>query len=313
VRKRIGALALLCVAFAAPASAQPPTPTLDEVEVAPGVVLFRPDSAIGNPTSIALLGDDRTILLDANLPEVVPLLREAIARRGARPVGVVVTSHAHRDHVDGLPLWLAAGASALAPDEQRQAIATSPVIQEALAAGRPALPASTFSASVRLFLRMRGEEVAIDVVRPPHRSGHTDGDALVHVPARGVLYVGDFFFLDRYPIVDVESGGSLDGYLADLDWIATSYPAETVVLPGHNSFAPAPVELPRVADLAAWAARLRASIARVEALRDEGLDLEAAVERGLGPELAPLAEKPRFVSEERWIRFVWAERARAAS
>lgn len=279
--------------------------TLDALEVAPGVIVYRPDTPIGNPTSVALLGDTRTILLDANLPDVAPRIRDDLKARGAKPVDLVVTSHAHRDHVDGLVFWRGEGADALAPVEQDGALRSSPVLAAARAAGQPAFPTLFVEDGARTSLVMGGEDVDVLVLRPPHRSSHTGGDLFVHVPARGVLYVGDHFFLGRYPIVDVDSGGDMDGYLANLDWVAGAFGPETIVVPGHNTFAPAPIAAPRPADLREWTARLRGSRARVLDQRATGVELDAAVAAGLGEDFADLAEKPRFVSEERWIRGVW--------
>ncbi|MCC6631976.1 MAG: MBL fold metallo-hydrolase [Gammaproteobacteria bacterium] len=36
---------------------------------------------------------------------------------------------------------------------------------------------------------------------------HTDGDIYVHIPERNVLVAGDLFAADRYPVVDVDTGG----------------------------------------------------------------------------------------------------------
>lgn len=308
-RRSPGLAALFLCLFAAVAPAQPdpgaqPVP-LDVREVAPGVLVFRPDARIGNPATIAILGDDETILLDASIPEVAPLIDEQLRARGAQPVGRVITSHAHRDHTDGLVYWTKNGARGVATPEQKDAIADSPVIAEAVAHGADPFPAILVRDSLRFDVRIKGVAVPVRVMRPPNRHGHTDGDLLVHLPTLAVLFVGDHYFYNRYPIIDVEGGGSVDGYLANLDWIATTFPPETRILPGHNAFAPEPIALPNVAEFRAWKDRIVSSIAAVDRARESGKALQEAVTAGLGEDFADLEAKPRYVSEERWIEAMW--------
>ncbi len=45
-------------------------------------------------------------------------------------------------------------------------------------------------------------------------SGHTDGDSVVWFRNANVLHTGDLFFNGTFPFIDVDNGGSIDGYIA---------------------------------------------------------------------------------------------------
>src|SRR5690348_17909047 len=74
-----------------------------------------------------------------------------------------------------------------------------------------ALPVVTFSDSATL--HVNGDDVLAFHVAP----AHTDGDVIVWFRHANVVHMGDTFFNGGYPIVDLESGGSVDGMIAACD------------------------------------------------------------------------------------------------
>jgi glyoxylase-like metal-dependent hydrolase (beta-lactamase superfamily II) len=71
-------------------------------------------------------------------------------------------------------------------------------------------------------------------------SAHSDGDSLVFFRRSDVVSTGDVFVPDRYPVIDVAKGGSINGELAALNRILDlTVPADkqeggTMVIPGHG-------------------------------------------------------------------------------
>ena len=69
---------------------------------------------------------------------------------------------------------------------------------------------------------------------------HTDGDSLVYFRRSDVLVTGDIFTPQRYPVVDLDSGGSINGLLAGLNHIlritvtGKNEEGGTYVIPGHG-------------------------------------------------------------------------------
>src|SRR5262249_49809492 len=69
---------------------------------------------------------------------------------------------------------------------------------------------------------------------------HTDGDSIVFFRRSDVISTGDIFTQDRYPVIDLEKGGSVRGLLAALNFILHLTVPErlqdggTRVIPGHG-------------------------------------------------------------------------------
>jgi glyoxylase-like metal-dependent hydrolase (beta-lactamase superfamily II) len=71
-------------------------------------------------------------------------------------------------------------------------------------------------------------------------SAHTDGDSLVMFRRSDVIAAGDLFTPDRYPMVDLDHGGSIDGLIDGLNMLIRLTVPEfneeggTYVVPGHG-------------------------------------------------------------------------------
>jgi glyoxylase-like metal-dependent hydrolase (beta-lactamase superfamily II) len=63
---------------------------------------------------------------------------------------------------------------------------------------------------------------------------HTDGDVIVRFEKANVIHMGDTFFNGMYPIIDVESGGTLDGMIAATERGLSMIDVATKVVPGHG-------------------------------------------------------------------------------
>ena len=165
-----------------------------------------------------------------------------------------------------------------------------------------AWPALTFEGSFTL--RLNGGEVQATTL--PNIHGHTDGDTLVYFPKQKVLCVGDYLFVDKFPIVDVaEGGGDLEGYLTNIRYILEHYPADTKVVPGHGYFRPYAIEPVTMEHYRANLAALERSIAVIRAHMTPGRTREQVIADGLPEEFAPYDVRPRYVPGARWIGFVF--------
>jgi cyclase len=67
---------------------------------------------------------------------------------------------------------------------------------------RLALPTQTFFRGTQKF-----DAAGLELQYGWLPRAHTDGDLYVHIPERNVLVTGDLFVADRYPVVDVDTGG----------------------------------------------------------------------------------------------------------
>jgi glyoxylase-like metal-dependent hydrolase (beta-lactamase superfamily II) len=89
------------------------------------------------------------------------------------------------------------------------------------------------------FLYLNGEP--IEVLHQP--AAHTDSDAFVFFRRSDVVVAGDVLDTRRFPVIDVERGGSIDGEIAALNRLSeiavasvpiVSREAGTIVIPGHG-------------------------------------------------------------------------------
>ena len=65
-------------------------------------------------------------------------------------------------------------------------------------------------------------------------NGHTDGDSVVYFTKNNVIYVGDDFSDRSYPLMDLSSGGSIDGLISSLKKILLMINKDTKVVGGHS-------------------------------------------------------------------------------
>src|SRR5438132_6018485 len=94
-----------------------------------------------------------------------------------------------------------------------------------------ALPTVTYSSSMTL--RQGPQQLTL----VNYGSAQTDGDTVVYVSPANVAVVGDIFSNHFYPIIDLASGGSIDGMIHSLDEILARTDEQTKILPGHGPVA----------------------------------------------------------------------------
>jgi len=111
----------------------------------------------------------------------------------------------------------------------------------------------------------------IQIIHQP--AAHTDGDSFVFFRRSDVVATGDIFTPGRYPIIDLQRGGSVQGILAALNrLIDLTIPAEkveggTYVIPGHG-------RLCDQADVVYYQEMLTIIRDRVQAMMKKGMTLE---------------------------------------
>lgn len=295
------ALAALAIAAAAPLHALDLEVALDAIPLSENLHLLRTDSAIGNPTSVVYLGKEESILIDANLLEAAPLIREYVERQGAGPIRTIATTHYHTDHVHGLEAF-GPEATVITPVAQAERLKTSALLEEGgpplVAAGQPD---ETFEGEH--VLQLDGRRVVLRTL--PRADGHTDGDLVAWFPEERVLYVGDYYFPGKWPIVDLEGGGDLRGYMENARHLVRSYPGDMRVIAGHGTFAPEPPRAYKASEYHRWQQDLRRSIAAVRSGMERGRTREQIIAAGLPEPMQSMGNKPRFVSTEDWLGFVY--------
>lgn len=244
---------------------------------------------------VASIGEDGVLIIDDDYAEMVPAYEAALTDlvgADANP-RFIINTHWHLDHVGGNLFWADRGAVVVAHTNVRERMSTRQEMKffdrvvEASPAG--ALPVITYGDS--LALHFNGDDIEVQ----HHASAHTDGDSVVHFTSENVVHMGDLFFKDGFPFVDLGSGGSVAGYIAAADAVLARVDDSTVIVPGHGSLADK-TDLQRYRDM------LATTSAAVQARLDAGESVDSIVAAGLGEEWAPWGGG--FIDEAKWIGFI---------
>ena len=178
-------------------------------------------------------GSDGLLIVDdqyAPLAEKIRAALQGLPGAGAQGrLRFVLNTHWHGDHTGGNEHF-GAEAPIVAHSNVRKRMSTEQhVFGEAVPPSpAKALPVVTFDQS--LSIHFNGEE--IQAIHFPH--GHTDGDTVVFFTGSNVVHMGDDFFHNRFPFVDLGSGGSVVGLTENIDRILARLPEDVKVIPGHG-------------------------------------------------------------------------------
>lgn len=220
---------VLAAAFAllaaAPAPAQESGISFKSTELAPGLYMLEGEGGFSGGNLGLLTGEDGTVLIDDGIEPLAGELLAAVNEIAGVPVDFVVNTHVHGDHIGGNAALHASGATIIGHDNIRGRL------RDGSSNDAAAMPEITFSDSVTFHLN--GHEAFVFHLR----QAHTDGDAAIHFSGANVIHAGDVFFNGLFPFIDLESGGSIDGYIAGQEAILARAGKDTRIIPGHGPLA----------------------------------------------------------------------------
>jgi len=166
------------------------------------------------------VGEDGILIIDNQFAPLTDKIVVALKTLSDKPVKIVMNTHHHGDHTGGNENFGNLGATIMAHDNVKKRLKEkSPAI---------ALPVITFND--KLTVQMNGEAVMVIHVD----NAHTDGDALLYFTESNVLHTGDTYFNGRYPYMDLNSGGSVDGYINAVKTGLMLVDENTKIIPGHG-------------------------------------------------------------------------------
>jgi cyclase len=193
----------------------------------------------GNTT--VQVGKEGIVLVDTQTAAAAPQVMAAIRTLSDRPIIWVINTTMDADHMGGNDALIRLGGSTDA-SERARVVTHENVLNRLVAPGTPqarvadaASVNDTYFKSPKDFL-FNGEPVLVYHVP----AAHTDGDSIVLFRRSDALSVGDLFTPDRYPVIDLANGGSVQGLLDGLNKIleiavAGKYQeGGTFVIPGHG-------------------------------------------------------------------------------
>ena len=259
--RALAAVALMCLA--APVVRGQENPDWSKIEikvqkVAGSVYMLYGEGGFAGGNIGVSVGADGIVLVDDEFEPLVPKIEAALKGISERPVRFVLNTHFHGDHTHGNKVF-GLKSTIIAHDNVRKRLETDTNFDNRPGTKAPAhaLPVITFDHQVSLHLN--GEEV-----RGLHvPASHTDGDTVVYFTKSNVVHMGDDFFNGLYPFIDLESGGTVKGYVAAVEKVLGEVPDDVKIIPGHGPLA-------TKVDLASYLAMLKETSALVQKGIDEG-------------------------------------------
>jgi cyclase len=217
-------------------------PNLEKVEIETIPVQGNVYMLVGAGGNITVqAGNDGLLLVDTEYEQLAPKIVAALRKLSSKPIFWMINTHIDADHIGGneaLPR--------LANAATRQAvriIAHENVLNRMSAAPRGAEPivADKLWPNDEYYLPQKDFSFNGEAVVVYHMpAAHTDGDSIVFFRSSNVLSVGDIFTPGRYPVIDLQNGGSVQGLINALNRILQiTVPLKyqeggTYVVPGHG-------------------------------------------------------------------------------
>ena len=180
----------------------------------------------------ALVGMDGILIVDDEYKALSTKLAAALKELGSDKPRFIFNTHWHGDHTEGNEFF-GKDSIIIAHANVRKRLLDPPVIfgMKTAPYSANALPIVTYTESMSLHIN--GEEVR--AVHYPN--GHTDGDTVVFFKNANVVHLGDDFFVGRFPFVDLDSGGSVQGLIHNVATLIRQIPADAKLIPGHGPLA----------------------------------------------------------------------------
>jgi len=210
------------------------------------------------------VGPDGVLIVDDQYAPLADKIKAALKGITDKPVKFVLNTHWHFDHTGG-NAYFGETAPIIAHENVRKRLESGGNIKAfnmtIAPAPKSALPVVTFDDKV--VVHINGEDIR--AIHFP--KGHTDGDIVIFFPQSNVVHMGDDFFSGMFPFVDLDSGGSVQGLIADLAQIIPMLPPDVKVIPGHGP-------LSTLDDLKKFEDMLRGTTAAVAAAMKQGKTLD---------------------------------------
>ena len=245
-------------------------------------------------------GGDGILIVDDQFAPLADKIRAALKEINPGRLRFVLNTHFHGDHT-GSNVVFGKESTIVAHDNVRKRLAEG---QPPRAAGQPAtppapkeaLPVITYAQSVSI--HFNGEEIR--VLHLP--AGHTDGDSIILFTGSNVAHLGDDFFAGRFPFVDIDNGGSVQGLTRNIADLIARLPADVKIIPGHGP-------LSSIDDLKTYHRMLTTTTEHVRKQIDAGKTVEQIKAAGLPDEWKQWGAG--FIRQDRWLETIHRSLTRA--
>lgn len=239
----------------------------------------------------ASVGMDGILIIDDDYKNVGDKLKEALKQLGSESPRFIFNTHWHGDHTEGNQVF-GKNSIIVAHNNVRMRLSQENTVfgRKTVPYPAEALPMITYAQSISI--HFNGEE--IKAIHYPN--GHTDGDTVVFFTKSNVVHFGDNFFANRFPFVDLENGGSVQGLTKTIGELIKTIPADAKLIPGHGP-------LCTIDDLKNYHQMLVETSAMVQKAMDEKKSLDDIKKAGVPEKYKTWGEG--FIKTDAWITTIY--------
>ncbi len=196
---------------------------------------------VGAGGNIAVqIGDEGVLVVDTGLAAMSDKVLAAIKKLSPKTIRYIVNTHLHPDHTGGNEVIGKAGSTTAGAPTTVMAHENT-LSRMSAPLGKPGAAAPGLWPSDTFFPEEKDFFFNDEAVMLYHdAAAHTDGDVIVFFRRSDVVVAGDIFVTTSYPVIDTQSGGSVQGIIAGLNRILDitvprhEQEGGTYVIPGHG-------------------------------------------------------------------------------
>ncbi|WP_299321216.1 MBL fold metallo-hydrolase [uncultured Maribacter sp.] len=167
-----------------------------------------------------------SFMIDDQFARLSPKIKLAISSITDKPLKYLINTHMHGDHTGGNAEFNSESTILIAQNNVRKSLEKK--LEEKPELGKEILPEITFSEELQLF---ENDET---IMAFHVHNAHTDSDAMIYFMKNNVLHMGDTYFSERYPYMDLKNGGSVEGYISAIAKAIMVIDDKTIIIPGHG-------------------------------------------------------------------------------
>ncbi|WP_394131079.1 MBL fold metallo-hydrolase [Shewanella maritima] len=238
-------------------------------------------------------GEDGVLIIDDQFAPLADKISAQLASIHKHPSSsqpkYIVNTHYHGDHTGGNAHFGQRG-TILAHHNVLKRLSSNDKLSKS------ALPVVTYDEGIHIHFNN-------DTLKVIHLGpGHTDGDSVVHWQNSNVIHMGDLYFKDRFPYVDLKGGGSVIGYRDNIAEVLRVLPDDIQIIPGHG-------DLATKSDLRKFKHMLDDSINWMNEHIREEKSIETIQAAGMPEKYKDWGW--RFITEKKWIDTLYQDLSQA--
>ncbi|MCW8109667.1 MBL fold metallo-hydrolase [Alteromonas ponticola] len=230
-------------------------------------------------------GEDGLLIIDDQYEPLAEKIAATLSKLGSDAPKFIINTHFHGDHTGGNS-WFHThkDSTIMAHENVRVRLLSDEKVDDA------ALPVVTYQDGIKIHFNNE----TLEIIHLP--DGHTDGDSVVWIKEPNILHTGDLFFNGLFPYIDLQSGGSVKGYIESVKSLLAKINDTTKIIPGHGPIA-------NKEDYQNFLAMIEQTKAFVEKHKAEGKSVEEIVTVGLDEKWKSWHWS--FITEEKWIKTLY--------